>query len=295
MDTSRKAALAIAPQAPHGEADSRSVGSTVPGRNLDPFYFGPPARPLFGCYHPPRGVKARDSAVVLCYPVWREYMRAHRSCRQTANRLSQAGYPVLRFDYSGSGDSAGDSEQGDVAQWLDEISTAISEAKRRSRRSSVSLVGLRFGATLSALAGAQRRDIHSIVMWDPLVSGAPYIQEMTSIHERLLGQPGERVTFADMREPVTGILGIPFTASTLAALRSLNLLTIRDAPANNILVIDSVDNAPCRLLAEHLETTGAHSEYLHIAGPRVWMDEVGALVPGRTVEALVSWLTRVSP
>ncbi len=295
MDAPRKSALAAPPDAPRSEADPRSAHGTAHGRDLDPFYFGPPARPLFGCYHPPKGVNARDCVVVLCYPAWREYMRAHRSCRQTANRLSQAGYPVLRFDYSGSGDSAGESEQGNVDQWLDEISTAISEAQRRSGRSRVSLMGLRFGATLSALAGVQRHDLHSMVMWDPVVSGAAYIQEMTNIHERLLGQPGEHLDTENLGEPVTGILGIPFTASTLTALRRLNLLTIRDAPANNILVIDSVDSAPCRLLAEHLQTTGAHSEYLHIAGPRVWMDDVGALVPGRTVEALVSWLVRVSP
>ena len=121
MDTPRKAALAVPPDALRNESDLRSAHGAAPERDPDPFYFGPPARPLFGCYHPPKGVNARDSVVVLCYPVWREYMRAHRSCRQTANRLSQMGYPVLRFDYSGSGDSAGDSEQGDVEQWLVEI------------------------------------------------------------------------------------------------------------------------------------------------------------------------------
>ena len=54
--------------------------------------------------------------MVLCYPGGQEYIRSRRAFRQLAIRLSSAGFPVLRFDYHGCGDSSGDDDEGKISQ-----------------------------------------------------------------------------------------------------------------------------------------------------------------------------------
>ena len=154
--------------------------STSSTRRLEPFYFGTLEKPLFGCYHAPPLGPARDSGVVLCYPFIQEYMRSHRAFRQLATQLCNLGFPVLRFDFFGHGDSSGDSEQGEIRQWLNDISSAVGEIRERSRCAKVCLVGLRFGGTLSMMVGAERGDIDGMVLWDPVVSGTDYIEELTN-------------------------------------------------------------------------------------------------------------------
>src|SRR5687768_16729988 len=115
---------------------------------MNPFYFGSSQRPLYGVYHPSKGRTARPVGVVLCYPLGQEYMRAHRAFRQLATLLTKNGFPVLRFDYAGTGDSAGDGSAGSVATWVEDIGAAIDELKDTAGVSRVSLVGLRAGGAL---------------------------------------------------------------------------------------------------------------------------------------------------
>ena len=68
--------------------------------------------------------------MVLCYPWGSEYIHAHRALRQLATRLSMAGFHTLRFDYFGTGDSAGEMEDADLGVWEDDIETAIEELKK---------------------------------------------------------------------------------------------------------------------------------------------------------------------
>src|SRR5690242_1202032 len=134
-----------------------------------PFYFGSPDEPLFGCYHAPRPGQERKCVVVICQPIGHEYIYCHRALRQLAVRLSDSGFPVLRFDYFGCGDSSGSTEEGGIRQWLRDISSAISEARHRAGVAQVCLVGFRLGGALSMITAAERGDIDSLVLWDPVV------------------------------------------------------------------------------------------------------------------------------
>src|SRR2546425_1122931 len=139
-------------------------------QGMAPFYFGGPDRALYGCYHEPRSSPGRGCGVVLCTPLWHEYTYSHRAYRQLAVRLCQAGFPVLRFDYYGCGDSGGDDDQREIPQCLTDISTAVGEMRRRSGFVKVCLAGLRFGGTLAMMSGAERGDFESLVLWDPVVN-----------------------------------------------------------------------------------------------------------------------------
>src|SRR4051812_19656384 len=118
-----------------------------------PVHFGEPAAPLFGMYHAGRAAASRRCGVVLCNPIGDDLVRAHRTLRHLAERLAEAGFPVLRFDFHGTGDSGGDErDPARVATWQGDVARAIDELVSRSGAQEIALVGLRMGATIAAVA-----------------------------------------------------------------------------------------------------------------------------------------------
>ena len=77
---------------------------------MKPIFFGDSKRKLYGVYAPPTGASRRSHAVLLCYPGLQEYGTSHWSFRRLSAMLAREGHHVLRFDYFGTGDSAGNVE-----------------------------------------------------------------------------------------------------------------------------------------------------------------------------------------
>lgn len=164
---------------PYGPRRDDAVQFTQSG----PRFFGPTAHPIFGWYHAPEG-RRRNEAVVLCHSVGQEYMVAYRMMRVLAERLAADGFAVLRFDWPGTGDSAGDMGDprcatGSVAVWGDALRRAVERARTWSGSGRVSVVGLRGGALLAAseTVGADR-----LVLWWPPSSGRQFLRELRARH-----------------------------------------------------------------------------------------------------------------
>lgn len=139
---------------------------------MTPFYFGGSERRLFGIYEPARKSVGKSLAAVLCHPSGEEHVHAYRTLRQLASRMSMVGIDVLRFDYYGTGDSAGEAGDGNILGWCEDIETAIAEVKDMTGAAKVSLIGLRLGANLAARVAAKCPDeIGDLVLWEPLRSG----------------------------------------------------------------------------------------------------------------------------
>src|SRR5260370_14942555 len=130
--------------------------------------------------------RIRRGGVRICQPSGHEYINSHRALRELAARLAEAGFPVLRFDYYGCGDSSGHSEEGSISLWMEDISTALAELRTRAGLSKVYIVGLRLGGSLAAIAGTQSNDVEGLVLWDPVVNGKNHFQEMLSLQKEML-------------------------------------------------------------------------------------------------------------
>lgn len=257
-----------------------------------PFLFGPTGKQLFGLFLAPDTVQEREFGVVLCNPWGQEYVRAHRSMMQLGLRLSLAGFPVLRFDYFATGDSAGTDEEGSLQQWQADIRLAIQELKRRSRVDSVFLVGLRLGAMLAALVASGRDDVEGLVLWDPAVQGPEYLQDLHKWHEEkemyYFNQPqqGERVE----------LLGFGLHPTLQEDLRQINLLELKRKPAQQLLVIETTDTtdktqASIAQMRRHMQSLGAEVDYELIESFKLWTEDPDkGLVPMPVLEAAVNWL-----
>src|SRR5207248_357876 len=101
----------------------------------------------------------------------------HRSLRHLADALAAVGWPCVRFDWHGTGDSGGSDEDPDrVATWLANIRDAQAWLTRQLGCKRISVVGLRLGATLAAHA-ASAEEIDGLVLWAPVVKGRRYVRE----------------------------------------------------------------------------------------------------------------------
>lgn len=257
---------------------------------MNPFFFGTSARQLFGMYHPPRGELTRATGVVLCYPFGQEYMRSHRAFRQLANLLTKAGFPVLRFDYSGSGDSAGGSEEASLARWQEDIGTAIDELRDTAEVKQVALVGLRLGAALALRAAAARGDVSRLVLWDPIVDGAAYVAELEALAEVPAGT-GARgaMDSAD----TWGVMGFPVTAGFRRELATLESGRVTTAPAAKALVIAAAARPADPQLEAALRAAGSTTTYRLLPSEGSWgeVDNYGsALIPQQIVQGIVQYL-----
>lgn len=150
---------------------------------MTPFFFGPPARRLFGLFHPPASGRSTGAAVLLCCPFGQESIRVHRFYRLMAERLSRQGVAVLRFDYYGTGDAPGDDEDGDLKGWAGDILEAHRELLRTSGAMRVTWFGVRLGASLALAAAPQAVPaVHRLVLWDPIFDGPAYLEALRHAH-----------------------------------------------------------------------------------------------------------------
>ena len=121
-------------------------------------WFGPEERPLYGWVSMPAGGLARGGAI-LCPPMGEEGRSAHRTFRRLAEALAEQGIVALRFDYDGTGDSAGLQDDPDrVASWLASVEAAR-QLLLDLGAPDVSAVGMRLGATLAGVPGRRVRAV----------------------------------------------------------------------------------------------------------------------------------------
>jgi alpha-beta hydrolase superfamily lysophospholipase len=268
------------------EAAGTSRGQS-PAVERTPFYFGPMARPLFGWYHaPPNKVHNKSLGLVICPSLGHEYINAHRSLRHLADRCAAAGVPTLRFDYDGTGNSAGaDEDPGRLTAWLASIREAMAQLQRLSGCRKTGLVGLRIGATLAALTASEAA-VSCLVLWAPCSRGQAYVREMKAM--QLTGGSQDRPDAPASSGIEAG--GFVFTEQTVDDLRGLNLAAI--APkAGRILIASRDDFAENPALSMAWSQAGSRVEKLNFSGYQEMMAEPhNTRVPHAAIGEIVSWV-----
>jgi alpha/beta superfamily hydrolase len=147
------------------------------------FMFGPASRQIFGLFHPAAQAQPGDTAVLICPPFGQEGLRTHRFFKVLADRLARAGIATLRFDFYGSGDSAGDESEGELDGWRRDLCSAHEELRRRVPDARIVWVGARLGATLAVLAARNGRcDPVRLVLWEPVIDGRRYARFLREQH-----------------------------------------------------------------------------------------------------------------
>jgi pimeloyl-ACP methyl ester carboxylesterase len=192
-----------------------------------------------GWLHPARGGRG----IVLCSAFGYEELCSRRTMRDLAVSLAQAGLPVLRFDYHGTADSAGTSEDPDrVATWIANVGAAVDLLRRETGLTEVALAGLRLGALIAAQAAARRNDIAALALLAPPLSGRAYIRELKALAHLLVAPDSDAASYEGLE-----VAGFRVARKTLASLAEL------DWPQSSIaaprVLVMHPDDAPAKPVA----------------------------------------------
>ena len=256
-------------------------------------FFGSTSRQLFGAYHTPPATVAGRGAALLCPPWGQEYLVSHRIFRRLAVRLSESGYHVLRFDYYGTGDSAGEREEGDLTSWQDDAAVALEELRDMSGFATVATFGIRLGSVVAWRLASSRSDVHTTVLWDPVVNGTEYVRELNAAQaeiDRWSLTPVRRTASA---EGVQDLLGFPLTTAMRHSIEAVGPDTFTQPTKAHVKLFYSDTRPGQEALHEALHAAGTPFHAEIIPGQTPWREDedIGAgklpvLVLERMVEIL---------
>jgi alpha-beta hydrolase superfamily lysophospholipase len=248
-------------------------------------WFGPESRPLYGWVSRPASGMALGGAI-LCPPMGEEGRAAHRTFRRLAEELAAAGIVALRFDYDGTGDSAGLQDDPDrVPSWLASIEAARQYLLDLGAPT-VAAVGMRLGGTLAATQAAASTPFSALVCWDPCLSGRTFLRE----GEALYGF-GEAVTAPD--DGLRHTPGFQYDAATASALRSVDLgkLPADRALAERVLLLTRADRpAPPGIAARFEQEAELETGEATGQGQLLDVPPELSVVPTEVLREVVAWL-----
>lgn len=234
--------------------------------------------------------------MVLCPPIGHEALCTHASYRVLAERLAEAGFPALRFDYDGTGDSIGSDEDDDrVQKWLSSIGVAIDTLREKSGIGNIALFGVRLGGTLAAVAAAERGDVQSLLLWAPCRTGRSYLRELRVLRAGH-SQPSRSLQAESAYEPVCKpeyeeAAGFVFQQATINALNRLDISSLSHQPAPQALLISRDDLPNDERLAERLASLGTTLTQARWPGYAAMMrDAQDTEIPQSAIGSIINWL-----
>jgi alpha-beta hydrolase superfamily lysophospholipase len=265
-------------------------------RTPEPGWIDSPDGPLFAWYHAPRSPR-RGSAVLLCDTIGSERMNLHLTYRHLALRLAYEGFPVLRFDYAGTGDSSGSPRNADrLLIWERSLDCAAEALRRHSGIERLTLFGARLGATLCVRHMSRDRAIEAVVLWGPYLDGRSFLRNERALDRLAAANPiGRRPSNAKAGDQE--YFGYLMNAETVAALTALDLDSGKEpisCPAARVFAWDAY--TPEEELAALLSSRGTHVELTRDA--RLVSEEslIRQAIPEFLLEQTTGWLReRVPP
>jgi pimeloyl-ACP methyl ester carboxylesterase len=255
----------------------------------EPFYFGVESRPLFGWLH--RAPAPSRLGLVICNPFGYEAICTYRVLRHFAEAAAAAGVPALRFDYDGTGNSAGDDrDPARLSAWAASVGLAVEALRAQTGVDRVVLLGVRLGALIATLAANRRDDVDSLVAIAPVAAGQVHLRELHALQRNatiVRTPPG--VVEDDGVQPALGFL---LTATTKADLAAAVLAREGCAPAPAVLILERDDLPPDETWPRHLASLGVTVDRRRLPGyVEMVLGAEHSKVPTEMVAATAAWLT----
>jgi dienelactone hydrolase len=234
-----------------------------------------------GWLHPAPG----RTAVLLCSPWGYEALCIRRAWRMLGDALAAAGFPALRFDYPGTGDSLGDA--ADLTS-LETLKAGVRQAAQAlcalTRAKRIVLVGQGLGASLAADIAADL-GAAGVVLLAPVVRGRDYLRELSvwglTVAEAMQLETGASAPGA--------VAGFPLPERLRQEIAGLDLsATVGRLPPALVAARGRVAELKLAQRLRDLGTEVAETAYtaydLAIGNPTV------AQPPRETLEAVVRWI-----
>ena len=213
-------------------------------------FFGEPGQRLFGVLHAPPAGNDRNAGWVLCSAFGEEHDGAQRNMVEWARFLSDQGFWVFRFDYRGSGNSEGISQVFTFDDNVADIRAALREMEHRSAVPCCGMCGLRLGGALAVMAALQEGREMQLVLWEPVVSGEQYTDELfrMAITTMMMQKGSAPLTRGQLRATLaagghTAVRGHIVNEAVYSSLARVDLLKA-GRPGKSPVLIVQISNRP---------------------------------------------------
>lgn len=130
------------------------------------FFFGTQKRPLYGALFAPENGRCKR-ALVICDSLFEEKFWCERIHTNLGLFLAERGTAVLSFDYSGYGNSPGESSDVDLSTMENDVIEACNFLGEMGA-DRIALYGVRWGAAVACSVARRRKDIDRIFLVEPV-------------------------------------------------------------------------------------------------------------------------------
>lgn len=246
---------------------------------------------LYGVYHTPSTINPNQKSILICSSVGPESIHPYRLLRLLGEQLAQKGHHVFRFDWYGCGDSWGESSEIRIDHWINDVRSAAEELTNLSGNQIFSIVGLRLGATIAWCSFTDSQEVSSFFLWDPVIYGADWINEMNYLHSEYLSSFPQAKHHSTDEE----ILGFPLPSAVKNEICALKIIGVKPPDLSRIHLLQSGDNPKCE---EFCRSAGFPITKEHLDMPEVW---ASALLNNRIVmshpaiKSIITFFDQVKP
>lgn len=143
----------------------------------EPQWLGDQTRYLYASLHG-SAVPGARLGVLLVPPLFHEQPRSRRLLTEVASGLAAIGLPSLRFDFYGTADSAGNSDQADFSSMCVDIDIAAHALRTKTGVERVAVLAWRGAALPVARWLREGGKAAVVILWEPILHGAEWLGEL---------------------------------------------------------------------------------------------------------------------
>lgn len=174
--------------------------------------------------------------VVICGSFGLEDTRYQPALAHLAQVLAGRGLNVLRFDYFGTGNSAGTTLDPDIVRrWTGNVIAARDWLTKQGNVDAVSFAGLRMGALIAAMAARQSPKLDELILLAPPASGETFIAEISNA----AGQEAGHLSSVNGDEQTGGVslAGFRLDQRTIQAISDFDWQTLDRCKATKVKIM----------------------------------------------------------
>src|SRR5690606_11497292 len=259
-------------------------------------YFGDGPHRLFGMHHAAAGA-AGGRPLLVPAPLLQEGVVCQRALWSVCDTLAAAGGRALRFDWYGSGASAGES----IEVGLDGMCRDLGQARAWLGGEGVRVLALR-SACLPVLADAVGRDEPvDLVLWDPCLSGEQALAGWRSQHRVQLTAAGRYLREGRAQVDEDELLGFDVSTGLSSALAALDFRTTALPRGSRVTLVawpDADDGLDAFVAAQQAAGVQVERVVLQAFDRPDWQDASrfeSQVFPRRSVAEVAALIQEMSP
>lgn len=142
-----------------------------------PLWLGEPDRQRYAALHRPAAAEAMRG-VLLVAPLLHEQPRSRRFITEVASAFAAQGVAALRFDFFGSGDSAGAAGEMRLSTLHEDLRLAYDALRAHSGASKVAVLAWRAGALVAWEWLRHGGTASELLMWEPIRGGSDWLDDL---------------------------------------------------------------------------------------------------------------------